>query len=97
MTCKRSAVDEGRAFSVDDYGIRAEERRLLLVSTGIAEGVVAQIEAAGITSIDELVHVGAEEVIRRICVRCGSTVFRNRLSALRRFVEAYVVGGAEAG
>jgi hypothetical protein len=61
-----------------------EERRQLLVATGIGPTVVQRLEEAGVDSLDKLRQVGVDRAVDRICSRIGSMGWATRRRALAR-------------
>lgn len=61
-----------------------EERRQLLVTTGIGPIVVQRLEEAGVDSLDKLRQVGVDRAVDGICSRIGSIGWATRRRALAR-------------
>lgn len=71
------------------------ERRLLLTTAGIGQGVIDRIECAGVHSLQQLRALGVDAMVERICDGVGNFAWRNRKRALLRALAA--VGTAPAG
>lgn len=60
------------------------ERRVLLLTPGLGEGMVAGLEAAGITSLGQLLRLGVDRVVNEV----AEGAWRNRRRALARALRA---------
>ena len=69
-------------------GFEPADRALLLKATGIGEGVVGLIEAAGYRSLKELSRAGVQQVLDDICRQAGSSFVGNRRRALVRVLDS---------
>jgi hypothetical protein len=69
------------------------ERAFLLRQRGIAEGVLAGLEAMSIRSIHAMVGMGADELCRRMGAVHGRGVWANRRRALRSAIEVAIDAG----
>lgn len=69
------------------------ERAFLLRQRGIAEGVLAGLEAMSIASIQAMARVGADELCRRMHAAHGWNVWGNRRRALESAIDAAVAAG----
>lgn len=70
------------------------DRLFLTRQRGISGGVVAGLEALGITSIDGLMAVGVDEVCERLRAAHGWDVWGNRRRALHAAVDAAMAARA---
>ena len=84
----RDAVPAPAAARFDD-----RERAFLLRQRGIAEGVLAGLEAMSIGSIHAMVGMGADELCRRMDAARGRGIWANRRRALRSAIEAAIDTG----
>jgi hypothetical protein len=66
------------------------DRWFLTRQRGISDGVVAGLEALGVTSIEELAAIGVDELCERLRTAHGWDVWANRRRALKAAVEAAV-------
>lgn len=75
----------------------ARERSFLLRQRGIAEGVLAGLEALGVGTLEELAAIGADELCRRMQVVHGWDVWGNRRRMLQAAIDAAAAlrGGVE--
>lgn len=73
------------------------ERGFLLRQRGIADGVLAGLEALGIGSLDELAAIGADELCRRMQAVHGWDVWGNRRRMLQAAIEAARASGVRGG
>lgn len=87
LHARRIAPPTGAAV-LPDARFDAQARRFLLRQRGIAEGVVAGLEALGITSLEQFVAIGAEQVCQRMSATHGFNVWGNRRRALCAAIEA---------
>ncbi|MCZ8113255.1 MAG: helix-hairpin-helix domain-containing protein [Betaproteobacteria bacterium] len=71
----------------------ADERAFLLRQRGIAEVVLAGLEAMGIASLHALARVGADELCTRMHTAHGRDVWGNRRRALQAAIEAAIAAG----
>ena len=92
----RTAPPTGAAVR-PDARFDAQARRFLLRQRGIAEGVLAGLEALGITSLEQFVAIGAEQVCQRMSATHGFNVWGNRRQALCAAIEAARQAGAANG
>ena len=69
------------------------ERAFLLRQRGIAEVVLAGLEAMGIASLQDLVSAGADELCRRMHTTHGRDVWGNRRRALQAAIETAIAQG----
>jgi len=69
-------------------GFSNAERRVLLATRGIGQGVVERIEWAGVHSLRQLRELGVDTVVDRICDGVGNFAWRNRKRALLRALAA---------
>ncbi len=69
------------------------ERAFLLRQRGIAEGVLAGLEAMSIASIQAMADMGADELCRRMDAAQGKETWANRRRALRSAIEAAIDAG----
>ncbi|MDT7838581.1 hypothetical protein [Aquabacterium sp. OR-4] len=76
-----AAPAQGHRFS-------SEERRILLTTPGIGQGVIDRIEQAGVQSVRQLHELGIDAVVDRICDGVGNLAWRNRKRALARALAA---------
>lgn len=74
----------------------AAERRLLLATRGIGEGVIDRIEGAGVHSLRQLRDLGVDGVVERICDGVGNLAWRNRKRALLRALTAVAATATRA-
>lgn len=66
------------------------DRRFLTLQPGISDGVVNGLEALGVTSIEALAAIGADEVCERLRTAHGWDVWANRRRALHAAIDAAV-------
>lgn len=71
----------------------ANERAFLLRQRGIAEVVLAGLEAMGIASLQALARVGADVLCTRMHAAHGRDVWGNRRRALQAAIEAAIAAG----
>jgi hypothetical protein len=71
-----------------------QDRRFLTRQRGISDGVVAGLEALGVTSIESLAALGAEQVCRRLQAVQGRDIWGNRRRALQAAIDAALAGRA---
>lgn len=69
------------------------ERAFLLRQRGIAEVVLAGLEAMGIASLQDLVSTGADQLCTRMHTTHGRDVWGNRRRALQAAIEAAIAKG----
>lgn len=65
-----------------------EDRRRLLLASGVGPRVLDRIEEVGIASIDDLRQHGVAHVVDLVCHRIGTTAWANRRAALLRALDA---------
>lgn len=66
------------------------DRHFLTRQRGISDGVVAGLEALGVTSIAALAAMGVDEVCERLRTAHGRDVWANRRRALKAAIDAAV-------
>lgn len=63
------------------------EARLICRWPQLGPTVVQRLEEAGLHSIAEVLAIGADEAVDRVCRRQGSSAFRNRAASLKAFLQ----------
>jgi hypothetical protein len=65
----------------------AEDRKLLLSTTGVGACMVQRLEDAGFHSLQQLRALGAQHVVMAMCEWVGDDAWANRRRAIQRVID----------
>jgi hypothetical protein len=75
----------GKASTAQAFS--AQDRKLMLSTTGVGACMVKRLEDAGFTSIAQMHALGAQHVVMAMCEFVGDDAWANRRRAIQRVID----------